>query len=78
MRDTTYAEDASHVHTGTTTRTMASLRNLALGALRHAGHNNIAAALRARDPRRPAHHPRHHVIKPDSSTERRRPDRRTP
>jgi hypothetical protein len=34
---------------------MAGLRNLALGALRHAGHDNIAAGIRhhARDSRRP-------------------------
>ncbi|WP_099904151.1 hypothetical protein [Streptomyces sp. TLI_171] len=55
VRDTTYAEDASRVRTGTAPRAMAGLRNLALGALRHAGHDNIAAGLRhhARDPRRP-------------------------
>jgi predicted transposase YbfD/YdcC len=55
VRDTTFAEDASRVRTGTTPRAMASLRNLAIGALRHAGHDNIAAGLRhhARDPRRP-------------------------
>ncbi|WP_331732635.1 ISAs1 family transposase (plasmid) [Streptomyces avidinii] len=55
VRDTTFAEDASRVRTGTAPRAMASLRNLALGALRHAGHDNIAAGLRhhARDPRRP-------------------------
>ncbi|RKE22080.1 DDE family transposase [Streptomyces sp. TLI_171] len=55
VRDTTFAEDASRVRTGTAPRAMASLRNLAIGALRHAGHDNIAAGLRyhARDPSRP-------------------------
>ncbi|POX58712.1 ISAs1 family transposase [Streptomyces sp. Ru62] len=55
VRDTTFAEDASRVRTGTAPWAMASLRNLAIGALRHAGHDNIAAGLRhhARHPRRP-------------------------
>ncbi|WP_331737500.1 ISAs1 family transposase (plasmid) [Streptomyces sp. NBC_00984] len=55
VRDTTYAEDDSRVRTGTAPRAMATLRNLALGALRHAGHDNIAAGLRhhARDAHRP-------------------------
>ncbi|MFD8384983.1 MULTISPECIES: transposase [Streptomyces] len=55
IRDTTYAEDASRVRTGTAPRAMASLRNLAIGALRLAGHTNIAAGLRhhARDTSRP-------------------------
>lgn len=46
VRDTTYAEDASRVRTGTAPRAMASLRNLAIGALRLADQTNIAAALR--------------------------------
>ncbi|MET8628704.1 hypothetical protein ABZW30_34020 [Kitasatospora sp. NPDC004669] len=43
------------MRTGTAPRVMASLRNLASGALRHVGHDNIAVGLRdhARDPRRP-------------------------
>jgi predicted transposase YbfD/YdcC len=51
FRDTTFAEDASQVRTGTAPRAMASLRNLAIGMLRQHGHHNIAAALRrnARD-----------------------------
>jgi predicted transposase YbfD/YdcC len=51
VRDTTFAEDASQVRTGTAPRAMASLRNLAIGTLRAQGHRNIAAALRydARD-----------------------------
>jgi predicted transposase YbfD/YdcC len=51
IRDTTFAEDASRVRTGTAPRAMASLRNLAIGILRRHGHRNIAAALRrnARD-----------------------------
>ncbi|MEU5194021.1 hypothetical protein AB0G86_08125 [Streptomyces scabiei] len=52
MRDTTFGEDASRVRTGTSPHAMAGLRNLAIGALRHAGHDNTAAGLRhhARDP----------------------------
>ena len=55
VRDVTYAEDASRIRTGNAPRTMASLRNLAVNALRLAGHTNIAKGLRtmARDPRRP-------------------------
>ncbi len=55
VRDTAFTEDASKVRTGSAPRTMASLRNLAIGMLRLAGFDNIAAALRhhARDPHRP-------------------------
>jgi DDE family transposase len=55
VRDLTYGEDASRVRTGTAPRVMASLRNLAISALRQDGHTNIAAALRhtARDSTRP-------------------------
>lgn len=55
VRDVTYDEDRSQVRTGSAPRVMASLRNLAISALRIAGHTNIAAALRwtARDPARP-------------------------
>ena len=51
IRDVTFAEDASQVRTGNAPRTMASLRNLAIGILRARGDPNIAAALRrnARD-----------------------------
>ena len=51
IRDTTFAEDACQVRTGTAPRAMASLRNLAIGILRAHGHPNTAAALRcnARD-----------------------------
>jgi predicted transposase YbfD/YdcC len=51
IRDTTFAEDASQVRTGNTTRAMASLRNLVTGILHAHGDRNIAAALRrnARD-----------------------------
>ena len=41
----TFSEDASHACTGSLLRVMASLRNLAIGALRLAGHTNLAAAL---------------------------------
>ncbi|MEV7979855.1 ISAs1 family transposase [Streptomyces sp. NPDC086519] len=55
VRDTTFAEDASQLRTGNAPRTMATWRNLAIGALRMAGDKNIAASLRrnARNPRRP-------------------------
>lgn len=46
VRDVTYTEDHSRLRTGTAPRTMASLRNLAISALRHAGWTNIAAGLR--------------------------------
>ncbi len=51
IRDVTFAEDASQTRTGNAPRTMASLRNLAIGILRRHGDRNIAAALRrnARD-----------------------------
>jgi hypothetical protein len=55
IRDVTFAEDASQVHTGAGPHVMATLRNLAIGMLSRAGPVNLAAALRghARDPRRP-------------------------
>jgi predicted transposase YbfD/YdcC len=55
VRDTAYHEDASRVRTGTAPRILASLRNLAISALRLAGHTSITTALRhmARDPHRP-------------------------
>jgi predicted transposase YbfD/YdcC len=55
VRDVTYREDTSRVRTGNAPHVMASLRNLAINAFRHAGHTNIAAALRAitRNPTRP-------------------------
>jgi predicted transposase YbfD/YdcC len=55
VRDVTYGEDASHVRTGNAPRNMASLRNLAISALRRAGYTNIAQGLRwaARDAYRP-------------------------
>ena len=55
IRDTTYAEDASQVRTGSAPRVMTSLRNLAIAILRRHGARNIAAALRrnARDGTRP-------------------------
>jgi predicted transposase YbfD/YdcC len=55
IRDVTYTEDASQIRTGNAPRAMASLRNLAIGILRHAGRTNIAQALRhnARDAWRP-------------------------
>jgi predicted transposase YbfD/YdcC len=55
VRDVTFSEDASQVRTGTAPQVMATLRNLAIGALSRAGPVNLAAALRhhARDPKRP-------------------------
>jgi predicted transposase YbfD/YdcC len=50
IRDVTYNEDASQVRTGNAPRTMASPRNLAIAVLRHAGHANIAKALRSNAP----------------------------
>lgn len=54
VRDVTYDEDRSQTRTGAGPRVMASLRNLAISALRLKGHTNIASALRwvARDPAR--------------------------
>jgi hypothetical protein len=64
VRDMTFAEDAYQVRTGTGPRAMASLRNLAIGALGLAGSANIAAALRhnSRDPHPAPHHPRHPML----------------
>lgn len=55
VRDVTYGEDTSQVRTGTAPRAMASLRNLAISALRQTGWTNIAQALRhmTRDTTRP-------------------------
>lgn len=55
VRDVTYGEDTSRIRTGTAPRVMAGLRNLAISALRLAGHTNIAAGLRhtAREHTRP-------------------------
>ncbi|MFF3691447.1 ISAs1 family transposase [Streptomyces sp. NPDC002187] len=44
VRDVTFAEDASRVRTGTAPRSMATLRNLAIGLMRQAGWTNILAA----------------------------------
>ncbi|WP_371131261.1 hypothetical protein [Streptomyces sp. Ag109_O5-10] len=41
------AEDASTVHTGTAPRAMAAFRNLAIGALKILGADNIAKITRA-------------------------------
>ena len=46
IRDVTYHEDASRVHTGNAPRTMATLRNASISLLRISGATNIAAALR--------------------------------
>lgn len=51
VRDVTWDEDRSQAWTGNGPRTLATCRNLAISALRLAGHTNIARALRhiARD-----------------------------
>lgn len=55
VRDVSYDEDRSQAHTGNGPRVMASLRNLAVSALRIAGTTNIAQAIRHHswDPARP-------------------------
>ncbi|OOC57244.1 transposase [Nocardiopsis sinuspersici] len=47
IRDVTFGEDASTVHTGSAPRAMATLRNLAIGVLKVAGADNIAKTTRA-------------------------------
>ncbi|WP_307852248.1 ISAs1 family transposase [Streptomyces sp. b94] len=47
IRDRTFAEDASTVHAGNAPRVMATLRNLAIGALKALGATNIAKTTRA-------------------------------
>ncbi|WP_267882757.1 ISAs1 family transposase, partial [Streptomyces sp. NRRL S-813] len=47
VRDVTFAEDASTVHTGTAPRAMATFRNLAIGLLKTLGAANIAKTTRA-------------------------------
>jgi predicted transposase YbfD/YdcC len=47
VRDVTYAEDASTLHTGTGPRAMATFRNLAIGLLKTLGAANIAKTTRA-------------------------------
>ncbi|WP_245797794.1 ISAs1 family transposase, partial [Mangrovactinospora gilvigrisea] len=47
IRDVTFAEDASTVHAGSAPRAMAAFRNLAIGALKILGADNIAKATRA-------------------------------
>lgn len=46
IRDTVYREDDSTVHTKSGPRVMASLRNLAIGAIRLSGRRNIAESTR--------------------------------
>jgi predicted transposase YbfD/YdcC len=45
-RDTIYREDDSRIRTNSGPRVMAAFRNLAIGALRLAGRNDIAEATR--------------------------------
>lgn len=46
VRDVTYREDASRIRTGSRPRIMTTLRNLAIGLLRQAGHTRIAPTIR--------------------------------
>ncbi|MGH3755690.1 MAG: ISAs1 family transposase [Pseudonocardiaceae bacterium] len=46
VRDVTYKEDASRVRTAARPRIMVTLRNLAIGLIRQAGHTKIAAIIR--------------------------------
>ena len=46
VRDVTFREDISQVRTGSRPRIMATLRNLAIGLIRQAGHTKIAATIR--------------------------------
>ncbi|GIH79660.1 hypothetical protein [Planobispora longispora] len=46
IRDVSYGEDASQIRTDSGPRAMATLRNLAIGILKTAGHTSIAAACR--------------------------------
>jgi predicted transposase YbfD/YdcC len=46
VRDVTFREDASQIKTGSRPRIMATLRNLAVGLIRQAGHTKIAATIR--------------------------------
>jgi hypothetical protein len=46
VRDVTFREDSSRVRTGPRPRIMATLRNLAIGLIRQAGHTKIAATIR--------------------------------
>jgi predicted transposase YbfD/YdcC len=46
VRDVTFREDASQVRTAPRFRVMATLRNLAIGLIRQAGHTRIAATIR--------------------------------
>jgi predicted transposase YbfD/YdcC len=46
VRDVTFGEDASKVRAGSRPRVLATLRNLAIGLIRQAGHNAIAGTIR--------------------------------
>lgn len=46
VRDATFAEDTSRIRTASGPQVMASLRNLAVGLVRLAGHTQIAPTLR--------------------------------
>jgi len=46
VRDVTFDEDRSQIRTGSSPRTMATIRNLAIGLFRKHGFKNIAHAIR--------------------------------
>ena len=46
VRDVTFREDSSRVRTGSRSRIMATLRNLAIRLIRQAGHTRIAPVIR--------------------------------
>ncbi|MGW7041397.1 hypothetical protein ACWGDT_01470 [Streptomyces avermitilis] len=54
IRDVTFAEDASHLRTGSAPRAMATWRDLAIGALRLAGKSSIAPPASGTTPAAPA------------------------
>jgi len=46
VRDVTLREDSSRVRAGSRPRALATLRNLTMGLIRQAGHDDIAATIR--------------------------------
>ncbi|MGV9454420.1 hypothetical protein [Streptomyces sp. NPDC003635] len=72
VRDRTFREDDSRIRTAQLPRTLASLRNLAIGLHRQNGQKNIAAALRHTAATTASPWPtRPHLMEPDKITSRR-------
>jgi hypothetical protein len=46
VRDVTFGEDRCQVRTGNAPAALAAVRNTVIGIVHHAGHGNVAAALR--------------------------------